>query len=64
LGVKAVFEQVSKEEYGKRMESSGLPSHLAVAVGDLCAGLPYGEAGLEANDKVKARDVSAVWKPT
>jgi hypothetical protein len=58
--VKAVFEQVTKEDYEKRMEGSGIPSNLAVAVGELVSGLPFGEAGLEANDKVKAREVSAL----
>jgi hypothetical protein len=60
LGVKAVFQRVTKEEYEKRIESSGIPSHLAVAVGELCSGLPYGEAGMEASDKIKAREVSTV----
>ncbi len=58
MGVKSVFQQVTKEEYEKRMESSGLPEHLAVAVAELCSGLPYGEAGLGANDKIQAREVS------
>jgi hypothetical protein len=62
VGVKAAFEQVSKGGYEKRMESSRLPSHLAVAVGDLCSGLPYGEAELEAHDKVKAQEVSFIWE--
>jgi len=60
--VKAVFQQVTKEEYEMRMESIGLPNNLAVAVGELCSGLPYGEAGLEANDKIKAREVSSIRK--
>jgi hypothetical protein len=58
--VKAVFQQVTKEEFEKRMESIGLPNNLAVAVGELCSGLPYGEAELEANDKIKAREVSSI----
>jgi hypothetical protein len=39
LGVKAVFKQVTPEEFVERMKKSGLPDHIAVAATELCQAL-------------------------
>jgi hypothetical protein len=61
VGVKAVFEQISADEYRKRMESVGFPPILAQGMTELAEVIAGPENYVEAVGVVKGREVSFFW---
>jgi hypothetical protein len=58
VGVKAVFEQISADEYRKKMESIGFPPTLAQGMAELAEVISGPGNYVEAVDIVKGREVS------